>query len=249
MAHHRDKTSGAMANRCWCLITSFCCRIFCLIIYLLLLFVYCSLVCCCYCCCFSCFLCFLWLPSFKQALHNKLPSHLGGNYSRIVFQPKCYSRNKAWGTSDNKSKNWYFFPHCPQCAYHGPHQRLDHNYIGCKWRRDSSSCLCPVWSIHTRCSFLVSTRKYLSNIDNQQTLKRQKKTEHKQLEIQCNSVAFNRPFYNYGWKRGWGGPCFDTTISSFFQQVLFKYNFHNKTKEVCITTLLCSKVQQALHCT
>ena len=41
------------------------------------------------------------------------------------------------------------------------------------------------------------------------------KTEHKQLEIQCNSVEFNRPFYNYGWKRGWSGPCFDTTISAF----------------------------------
>ena len=60
----------------------------------------------------------------------------------------------------------------------------------------------------------MSTRRYLSNIDNQQTLKRQK-TEHKQLEIQCNSVEFNRPFYNYGWKRGWSGPCFDTTISAF----------------------------------
>ena len=55
MVHHRDKTSRAMANRCWCLITSFCCRIFCLLIYLLLLFVYFSLVCCCYCCCYSCF--------------------------------------------------------------------------------------------------------------------------------------------------------------------------------------------------
>ena len=101
MVHHRDKTSRAMANRCWCLITSFCCRIFCLLIYLLLLFVYFSLVCCCYCCCFSCFLCFLLLPSFKQALHNKLPTHLGGNYSRIVFQPTDNCHNRDCGTSDN----------------------------------------------------------------------------------------------------------------------------------------------------
>ena len=174
MVHHRDKTSRAMANRCWCFNTSFCCWIFCLFIYLLLLFVYFSLVCCCYCCWFSCFLCFLLLPSFKQALHNKLPTHLGGNYSRIVFQPKCYSRNKACGTSDNESKNWYFLPHCPQYAYHSPHQRLDHHYNSCKWRCYSRRWLCPFWSIHTPCSFLVSTRKYLSNIDNQQTLKRQK---------------------------------------------------------------------------
>ena len=50
---------------------------------------------------FLCFLCFMLPPGFKQALHNKPPTHLGGNYSRIVFQPKCYSRNKACGTSDN----------------------------------------------------------------------------------------------------------------------------------------------------
>ena len=164
--------------------------------------------------CFLCFLCFMLPPGFKQALHNKPPTHLGGNDSRFVFQPRSQSRNWDCGTSYNQSKNWYFLPHCPQYTYHGPHQRLDHNYIGCKWRRYCSRWLCPFWSIHTRSSFSVSTRRYLSNIDNQQTLKRQK-TGHKQLEIQCNSVEFNRPFYNYGWKRGWSGPCFDTTISAF----------------------------------
>ena len=104
------------------------------------------------------------------------------------------------------------------------------------------------WVQQGICRILITSRPW-----------RDKKTEHKQLlEIQCNSVEFNRPFYNYGWKRGWSGPCFDTTISAFlickscfflFQQVRFKYNFHNKTKEVCIKTLLCSKVQQAHHCT
>ena len=41
---------------------------------------------------------------------------------------------------------------------------------------------------------------------------RDKKTKDKQLEIHCSSVEFNRPFYSYGWKRGWIGSCFDITI-------------------------------------
>ena len=54
--------------------------------------------------CFLCFLCFMLPPGFKQALHNKPPTHLGGNYFRIVFQPRssAYSRNRdRCGTSDN----------------------------------------------------------------------------------------------------------------------------------------------------
>ena len=189
----------------------FCCDLF-------LLACWCFCFDCCCCCLFVsfwCFLCFMLPPGFKQALHNKPPTHLGGNYSRIVIQPRdnCHNRDLC-GTSYSKRKTWYFLPHCPQYTYHGPHQRLDHNYNSCKWRWSCSRSLCPVWSIHTRSSFSVSTRRYLSNIDNQQTLKRQK-TEHKQLEIECNSAEFNRPFYNYGWKRGWSGPCFDTTISAF----------------------------------
>ena len=44
---------------------------------------------------------FLLFRGFKQALHNKPPTHLGGNYSRIVFQPRHYSRNMAFGTDHN----------------------------------------------------------------------------------------------------------------------------------------------------
>ena len=171
------------------------------LLWLLLLFV----------CLFFCFICFMLPPGFKQALHNKLPTHLGGNDSRIVIQPRDNRHNRDCGTTDNLSENGYFLPLCQQYTYHGPHQRLDHNYSCRKWRCHSSRWLCPVWSIHTRSSFSVSIRRYLSNIDNHQTLKRQK-TDHKQLEIHCNSVEFNRPFYSYGWKRGWSGPCVDTTI-------------------------------------
>ena len=172
---------------------------------------------------FVCLFVSLLPPGFKKALHNKPPTHLGGIYSRIVIQPRHNCHNRDCGTSNNKSKNWYFFPHCPQYTYHGLHQRLDHNYIGCKWRCYGSVWLCRFWSIHSLCSFSVSTRRYLSKIDNQQTLKRQK-TEQKQLEIQCNSVEFNRPFYNYGWQRGWSRPCFDTTIPAFLCKSCFFYS-------------------------
>ena len=60
------------------------------------------------------------------------------------------------------------------------------------------------WVQEGICRILITSRPW-----------RDKKTEHKQLEIQRNSVEFNRPFYSYGWKRGWSGPCFDTTISAF----------------------------------
>ena len=60
------------------------------------------------------------------------------------------------------------------------------------------------WVQEGICRILITSRPW-----------RDKKTEHKQLEIQCNSVEFNRPFYNYGWNRGWSGPCFHTTISPF----------------------------------
>ena len=45
--------------------------------------------------------CFLFFHGFKQALHNKPPTHPGGNYSRIVFQPRFYSHNMAFGTAYN----------------------------------------------------------------------------------------------------------------------------------------------------
>ena len=185
-----------------------------LFIYLLLLFIYFPLVCCCYRCCCCCCFCFafwfLLFHSFKQALHNKPPTHLGGNYSRIVFQPRFYSRNMAFGTDNNyQSKNEYCILHCLQCRYHA-YQKLENSHSGCKWRIHSGS-LCPFWNIHNRNSLSVSIRRYLLNIDNQQTLKRQK-TKHKQLEIRCSSIEFNRPFYSYGRKRGWNGPCFDITI-------------------------------------
>ena len=78
----------------------FCCDLF-------LLVCWCF---CCHCCCcclfvclfFLCFLCFMLPPGFKQALHNKPLTHLDGNYFRIVFQPRSYSRNRdRCGTSDN----------------------------------------------------------------------------------------------------------------------------------------------------
>ena len=74
-----------------------------LFIYLLLLFIYFSLVCFCYRFWFFCFaFWFLLFRGFKQALHNKPLTHLGGNYSRIVFgQPRFYSRNMAFGTGHN----------------------------------------------------------------------------------------------------------------------------------------------------
>ena len=50
---------------------------------------------------FLCFLCFILPPGFKQALHNKPPTHLGGNDSRIVIQPRDNCHNRDWGTSDN----------------------------------------------------------------------------------------------------------------------------------------------------
>ena len=60
------------------------------------------------------------------------------------------------------------------------------------------------WVQEGICRILITSRPW-----------REKKTEHKQLEIHRSSVEFNRPFYNYGWKRGWSGPCSDTTISAF----------------------------------
>ena len=84
-----------------------------LFVYLFFAVTYFLLVCWCFCCdccccclfvCFLCFLCFMLPPGFKQALHNKPPTHPGGNYSRIVFQPRssAYSRNRdRCGTSDN----------------------------------------------------------------------------------------------------------------------------------------------------
>ena len=45
--------------------------------------------------------CFLLFHGFKQALHNKPPTHPGGNYSRIVFQPRFHGRNLAVGTRYN----------------------------------------------------------------------------------------------------------------------------------------------------
>ena len=57
------------------------------------------------------------------------------------------------------------------------------------------------WVQEGICRILITSRPW-----------RDKKTKHKQLEIHCNSVEFNRPFYSYGWKRGWSGPCVDTTI-------------------------------------
>ena len=60
------------------------------------------------------------------------------------------------------------------------------------------------WVQEGICRILITTRRW-----------RDKKNRKKQLEIQCNSVEFNRPFYSYGWKWGWSGPCFDTTISAF----------------------------------
>ena len=50
---------------------------------------------------FLCFLCFMLPPGFKQALHNKPPTHLGGNDSRIVIQPRDYGHNRDCGTSYN----------------------------------------------------------------------------------------------------------------------------------------------------
>ena len=52
-------------------------------------------------CLFFCFLCFMLPPGFKQALHNKPPTHLGGNDSRIVIQPRDNCRNRDCCTSDN----------------------------------------------------------------------------------------------------------------------------------------------------
>ena len=40
-------------------------------------------------------------PVFKQALHNKPPTHLGGNYFRIVIQPTDNCHNRDCGTSDS----------------------------------------------------------------------------------------------------------------------------------------------------
>ena len=57
------------------------------------------------------------------------------------------------------------------------------------------------WVQEGICRILITSRPW-----------RDKKTKHKQLEIHCNSVEFNRPFYSYGWKRGSSGPCVDTTI-------------------------------------
>ena len=48
---------------------------------------------------FLCFLCFILPPGFKQALHNKPPTHLGGNDSRIVIQPRDNCHNRDCGTS------------------------------------------------------------------------------------------------------------------------------------------------------
>ena len=46
-----------------------------------------------------CFLCLMLPPGFKQALRNKPPTHLGGNYSRIVIQPRDNCHNRDCGTS------------------------------------------------------------------------------------------------------------------------------------------------------
>ena len=151
------------------------------------------------------------LPGFKQGFRNKPPTHLEKN---VVFQPRqnCHSTNR--GTPDKQlCKNFYCILHCLQCRY-DRYQKLENSYSCCMWRIDSGG-LRPFWNIHNRSSFSVSIWSYLSNIDNQQTLKRQK-TKHKQLEIHCSSVEFNRPFYSYGWKRGWSGSCLYITIRFLF---------------------------------
>ena len=76
----------------------FCCDLFLLVCWCFC----CDCCCCCLFVCFLCFLCFMLPPAdFKQALHNKPPTHLGGNFSRIVIQPRSYSRNRDCGTSYN----------------------------------------------------------------------------------------------------------------------------------------------------
>ena len=145
----------------------FCC-------YFFLLPCWCFSCGCCFCCC--CFFGFSFAmlpPGFKQGLRNKPPTHLEKTF---VFQPRqnCHSTNR--GTPDKqRSKNWYCILHHLQYRIHG-YQKLENSYIGCTWRIDSCG-LCRFWNIHNRSSFSVSIWRYLSNIDNHQTLKRQKKTQ------------------------------------------------------------------------
>ena len=75
----------------------FCCDLFLLVG----IFVVCDFCCRCLFVCLLCFLCFMLPPGFKQALHNKPPTHPGGNYFRIVFQPRDNCRNRDCGTSNN----------------------------------------------------------------------------------------------------------------------------------------------------
>ena len=43
------------------------------------------------------------------------------------------------------------------------------------------------------------------------------------FKLLCTIVTFhNRPFYSYGWKRGWGWPCFDTNLLCFVMEIVLE---------------------------
>ena len=41
------------------------------------------------------------------------------------------------------------------------------------------------------------------------------------LAIDLTNIT-NRPFYSYGWKRGWGWPCFDTNLLCFVMEIVLE---------------------------